>query len=126
MDIDQYQDEAQNTKSGLFIPPDGESEIDILHAVIGISTEAGELLDPFKKYMFYGKLIDFVNLDEEIGDVLWYIAIYAQARGITISDLCGKNSRKLKHRYPDKFKTKDALNRDLDGERQILEGNTTV
>ena len=42
---------------------------DILHGVIGIITEAGELAEN----LLYGKSID--NLKEELGDVMWYIAL---------------------------------------------------
>lgn len=132
MDMLQYQQEAQNTKSSSFDAPyrfigEGTEKMtveqlqDILHASIGIATEAGEFLDPFKKAMFYGKHIDLVNLDEEVGDLLWYIAIYAEARGKTIPELASMNNRKLKQRFPDKFTQEAALNRDLFAERQVLE-----
>ena len=38
----------------------------LLHAGIGLSTEAGEFLDALKKHIFYGKELDRVNLKEEI------------------------------------------------------------
>jgi len=133
MDIKTYQQEAEATKSNTFIQP-GASEhsvaakasipTDILHAIIGISTEGGELLDVVKKAMFYAKPVDYVNLDEEIGDVLWYIAIYCNARGTTIEDICKTNNEKLKARFPDKFTTYHANNRDLEKERKILENGS--
>jgi len=131
MDMLQYQKEAQNTKSEVFyekLLTTGQREsipttpaTDIFHAALGLATEAGELLDPFKKGLFYGKTLDLVNLDEEIGDHLWYIAIYAEARGKTIPELAAMNNRKLKQRYPEKFTQEAALNRDLFAERQVLE-----
>ncbi len=96
---------------------------DIIHAAIGISTEAGELLDPIKKLLFYGKPLDHVNLDEEVGDLLWYIVLYCNARGITIFDLMETNYAKLRTRYGEKFTQDKALNRDLDAERSVLEGD---
>jgi len=44
----------------------------LLHGAIGISGEAGELLDAVKKHVFYGKPLDVNNVKEEISDVLWY------------------------------------------------------
>ena len=49
--------------------------IRLLHAGIGLATESGEFLDALKKAIFYGKELDRVNLQEEIGDLLWYCAI---------------------------------------------------
>jgi NTP pyrophosphatase (non-canonical NTP hydrolase) len=135
MNMKQYQAEAAATKSNVFYYPHcGDTvavirkpdllPVDILHAVMGVSTEAGELLDVAKKAMFYGKDVDLINLDEEIGDVLWYIAIYCNARGTTIEELAHMNNQKLKVRFPDKFSTFHANNRDLEAERKSLETNT--
>ena len=141
MNIAQYQVEAENTKSEQFnVPGDptlaGMSTLnysvnhlaqhDVLHAIIGVATEGAELLDPVKKMMFYGKPLDMVNLDEEMGDLLWYIAIYANARKTTIEALATTNNLKLRARYPDKFSSEKALNRDLERERIILEGHEQV
>lgn len=130
MNINHYQKECQRTKSEHFhefsriLPAKNIQEAnDILHAIIGIATEAGELLDPVKKAMFYGKPLDRSNLDEEVGDLLWYIAVYAEARGTTIEKLAQKNYNKLRFRYPDKFDNVKALFRDLQGEREILESD---
>lgn len=125
----QFIDDAQRTKSdhitGLKCEPSAQGfnpkGVDMLHAVIGISTEGGELLDAFKKSIFYGKPLDVVNLDEEMGDVLWYIAIYAKARGTTFEALAERIVKKLQARYPEKFTSEHALNRNLEVERKILE-----
>lgn len=119
MQADQYQAEANATNSNKFHI---DIDQDIIHAAIGIATEAGEFLDPIKKSMFYGKPVDLVNMDEEVGDILWYIAIYLNARGLTFERIFAQNNAKLKKRYPDKFNEHQALNRDLLGERKVLEG----
>lgn len=95
---------------------------DVRHAVDGIASESGEIVDVLKKAFAYGKPIDFVNLDEEVGDLLWYIQLYANYRGKTIPDLVRQNRDKLVARYGDKFTQDKALNRDLDKERAVLEG----
>jgi len=84
----------------------------ILHGVIGISTEAGEMLSNLKKALFYGNEVDINNLKEEIGDVLWYIAILSNELDISIETLMEQNIRKLQARYPEKFSKDASDNRD--------------
>lgn len=96
--------------------------VNILHGALGISTEAGEILDAVKKSIFYGKPFDLVNLQEEIGDCFWYLAILAKEAGMSFEDIMAQNIAKLKARYPDKFTEHAALNRDLEKERNVLEG----
>ena len=93
----------------------------LLHAGMGLSTEAGEFLDALKKHIFYGKELDRVNLAEEMGDVFWYCAIVASELGINFEDVMDKNIEKLKARYGEKFTEEKADSRDLDKERDILE-----
>jgi NTP pyrophosphatase (non-canonical NTP hydrolase) len=93
------------------------------HAAQGMCTEAGEFLDVIKKHIYYGKPIDFVNLAEEIGDLLWYCGIACDALGVSLEDVMQKNIEKLAARYPDKFSEDKAINRNLSVERNILEGN---
>lgn len=136
MDIKQYQAETENTKSDKFYTPPNfiqllpenqfpvtgpEGLVDISHAIIGIASEAGELLGVIKAAMFYGRPMDMVNLDEEIGDIMWYIGIYCNARATTIEQICETNNKKLRARFPNKFTEEAANNRDLAKERTILE-----
>jgi len=93
----------------------------LLHGVSGCVTEAGELEDALKKCIFYGKELDLVNLTEEVGDVMWYLAILLDELGSSFEEVITINIRKLKSRYPNKFSSERALNRNLDKERDILE-----
>lgn len=93
----------------------------LLHAGMGLSTEAGEFLDALKKHIFYGKELDRVNLAEEMGDVFWYCAIVASELGINFEEVMDKNIEKLKARYGEKFSEEKAETRNLDKERDILE-----
>ncbi len=95
--------------------------INLLHASIGINTENGELQDQLKKAIFYGKPIDYINLIEELGDLLWYIQLMCNTIDITLEDVIETNMRKLKVRYPDKWTEARANNRDLNKERAELE-----
>ncbi len=96
---------------------------DELHMVIGISTEAGELLDAYKKHFAYGKELDTINVGEEIADIMWYISNLCRLLNIDLEEMQQRNIDKLKARFPEKFTKENALNRNLDVERQILEGD---
>lgn len=97
-------------------------DMNMLHGAIGIGTEAGELLDAFKRNIFYGKPLDRVNIKEELGDIMWYIAILCRELDLDMDDILQTNIDKLRARYPEKFSSEHALNRDLEKERKILEG----
>lgn len=93
----------------------------LLHAMIGLCTEGGEIQDQVKKHIFYGKPLDKVNLVEELGDLMWYIAIASDVLGVSLDEIMQRNNDKLEARYGKVFTESAALNRDLDKEREILE-----
>jgi len=95
--------------------------IRLLHAGMGLSTEAGEFLDSLKKHIFYGKPLDKINLAEELGDLFWYCAIVADELGVEFEQIMERNIEKLKARYGDRFNEERAEKRDLKLERDILE-----
>jgi NTP pyrophosphatase (non-canonical NTP hydrolase) len=117
MDIEQYKKESARTLI------DKGYDMNLLHAAMGIGTEAGELLDAFKRKIFYGKDLDVVNIKEEVGDIMWYVAILLRELDLDFHEILDLNIKKLRARFPDKFTEAHALNRDLDTERTILEGN---
>ena len=102
------------------IIPD-QQVLDLIHASMGLVTEAGEFQDMLKKHLYYGRELDTVNLREEIGDLLWYCAIALEALDTNFQSVMQTNIDKLKARYPEKFTEDSANNRDLKVERQILE-----
>lgn len=91
------------------------------HSIMGIVTEAGELQDAFKKYAYYGKELDTTNVIEELGDVLWYVALACNDLNIPMEDVMQINIDKLAARYPEKFTEHKAINRDLEVENKIME-----
>jgi NTP pyrophosphatase (non-canonical NTP hydrolase) len=76
---------------------------DTLHAVVGISGEAGEMLDCVKKTWVYGKELDVENLREEAGDCMFYIQMLCNQFGWTIENLMLVNMEKLTRRYPEGY-----------------------
>lgn len=95
----------------------------ILHGVIGIATEGGELLEALVDALGdkASSSIDEINIQEEVGDILWYVAILLDAIDSDFEECQKINILKLRKRYGDKFSSFDANNRDLAAERQILE-----
>lgn len=97
----------------------------LLHSALGMCTEAGEFTDVIKKHIYYGKGLDRVNLIEELGDLMWYIAVAADTLDITLEEVMLRNNKKLAARYKHGFSKNDAENRDLTKERSILSNQLT-
>jgi len=101
--------------------------IRLIHSILGLASEVGEIADQLKKSIFYGKDLDVVNLAEELGDVFWYEALMTNELATTHPEISFDsieeiNIAKLKKRYGDKFSEQRAVKRDLVVERRILEG----
>lgn len=82
----------------LFIKPD-DVQGRALHAAVGIAGESGEILDAMKKTWIYEKPLDLVNIIEECGDCLFYIAALLDQYGFTLG-YAAANYEKLARRYP--------------------------
>lgn len=102
-------------------PEEDQKARNIIHAIIGKATEAGELLELLHATAVIGKPFDLANAGEEIGDGFWYDALLARACGLTFESIQRTNIKKLRHRFPDRFTEYDANNRNLTAERRILE-----
>lgn len=120
MDLKDYTEGVMKTVAPLDNPLSNQ-----LHMVLGMVTESGELADVFKKNLAYGKDIDWVNVEEEIGDLLWYIFAFCSIANLDSEKILERNLAKLRIRYPDKFTKKRAIKRNLKKERETLE-NVTV
>ena len=84
----------------------------MLHMAVGISGEAGELLDAIKKHAIYQKELDFDNVKEEAGDILFYLTGLLNDVGITLNECIEANREKLSKRYPNKcYSNADAIKR---------------
>ena len=84
----------------------------LLHMAVGVSGEAGELLDAVKKATIYGKPIDRENVIEELGDLEFYMEGLRQGLGITREETLQANVAKLGARYAaGKYSDKAAIAR---------------
>lgn len=70
-----------------------------LHMAVGVSGEAGELLDAVKKYVIYDKPLDRDNVIEELGDLEFYMQGLRAELGITRDETIQANIAKLSKRY---------------------------
>lgn len=70
-----------------------------LHMIIGISGEAGELLDAFKKHIIYRAPLDLANVVEELGDIEFYLEGLRQTLNLTRQEVLSRNISKLSKRY---------------------------
>lgn len=121
MDSKTYIEKAMRTEARDYFFGSKEMPARIEHGVIGIVTEAGELMDAVKKTKIYRKELDKVNLIEELGDIFWYTALLCDELGVSFEDIMDKNIAKLEARYPEKYSHDNAINRNTDTERAILE-----
>lgn len=118
----EYIQKALRTEGTYRFEATGDITPRIEHGVIGAVTEVGELMDAVKKSKIYGRDFDRVNMVEEIGDVMWYLAILADDLGVSFEEIWEKNINKLRQRYPEKYTNEQSENRDIAAERKILEG----
>jgi len=100
----------------------GHFNADLVHGVVGVIGEASELVQALTKSVLAEEPIDRVNVIEEAGDLLWYIALILRSVDSTFDEAMDINIAKLRKRFPGQFTQEHALNRDLEGERKILEG----
>lgn len=102
-------------------PDNDAAAVNIIHAIIGKATEAGELLEALAAVV-EGQAFDETNALEEVGDGFWYDALLLRAIGSNFGEAQSVNIAKLRRRFPNAFTEFDANNRDLFAEREILEG----
>lgn len=111
--------------------PPVEINTRILHAIMGMIDEAGEMCSLAKGVIYYKKELDFTNLLEEMGDMLWYwflgVDEIAKLLETTPKEIFGAiydmNRAKLYHRYlkKEEYNKEGATKRDLVFERKVLE-----
>lgn len=87
------------------------AKLRVLHAAMGISGEAGELMDAIKKHILYDKPLDITNVKEEIGDLCWYMALMLDEVGSSFEEVMKMNHDKLEKRFPGGFTEKLAQQR---------------
>ncbi|NBH79040.1 nucleotide pyrophosphohydrolase [Clostridiaceae bacterium] len=106
MSPNEYQQLAMRTCS---IPNEQKRDM-LMHAVLGLASEAGEVAGIFQK-KYQGHPVDPEHLEKELGDCLWMIAEACTALDWNMEDVMRLNIEKLRARYPDGFDADHSLHR---------------
>ncbi|KKM18721.1 hypothetical protein LCGC14_1662820 [marine sediment metagenome] len=101
----------------------------MLHAIMGIADEAGELNEMMLRATFYNKRINITHYKEELGDLWWCLCLAVDDLAETedktpekiFQEILSINKAKLKIRYPEKYSNTQACVRDLDAEKHAIE-----
>jgi NTP pyrophosphatase (non-canonical NTP hydrolase) len=108
MNLDDYQREALRTTNPALSDRDR-----LLDASAGLAEEAAEVLGLVRKRVFQNRETDRAKLVEELGDVLWCLAVTADTLGISLDDVAVQNQAKLAKRHPDGFRDPAEWSRSL-------------
>ena len=76
MTIKEYQRKAMRTAT--------HKCYDAANAALGLTGEAGEVADEVKKCMYQGHPWQPSKIIEELGDVLWYVALMADLMNVSL------------------------------------------
>jgi NTP pyrophosphatase (non-canonical NTP hydrolase) len=75
----------------------------LINGALGLTGEAGEVADIIKKHAYPSKQGDGLDTEarllDELGDVLWYLAILAQGLGVNLETTAAHNIAKLVQRH---------------------------
>ncbi|HEY5668192.1 MAG TPA: nucleoside triphosphate pyrophosphohydrolase family protein [Candidatus Saccharimonadales bacterium] len=97
MTFEEYQKQAITT---LISHPDPLMDKTIM--VLGIAGESSEVAEKWKKLVAYRDGVitaeDKQELGKEIGDVLWYLTVFADMLGLSMDDIAKTNAAKLASR----------------------------
>ena len=86
----------------------------LLHALLGLASEVGEIADTIKKHVIYGQPLNIHGdggIKEESGDLLFYVKDLIQRCSLTTGEVEGFNIEKLQKRYPLGYSDKSAKER---------------
>ena len=94
MTLIDYQSEAYKA-----IQPHANDREEVLHWIIGLAEEVGEVASLVKHRYFHNEELPEEKFVEELGDVLWYLAAMCTALGISFEDVAVANIAKLGKRF---------------------------
>jgi hypothetical protein len=94
----------------------------LFHYYIGIATEANECVLALVKAA-KGDM-DIINMTEELAGIQWYLSRANDTLDFKLEDQMDRLIDQLKVRYPEKFTSENAINRNYDEERKALEGES--
>src|SRR6266481_4335499 len=100
MDFDYYQDAASGTDQ--FAGQNAKKDEGLMIPLLGIAGETGTLLAEFKKKIRDRESYEGFKerAEEELGDIMWYLANIASRLGLSLSEIASKNLHKVNERWP--------------------------
>lgn len=107
MNLYDYQQKAKRT-----YPKDRWLNTNLANFSMGLSGEVGEVVDELKKVLYHGHELNVESIEDEMGDVLWYLSSLATSMNIDLDKVAKKNIEKLEKRYPEGFNEEASRNRD--------------
>jgi NTP pyrophosphatase (non-canonical NTP hydrolase) len=97
MELNDYQKAAKTTAVYT------SSEQQLVCTVLGLNGEAGEVAEKIKKVIRDKNSVigdeDRKEIQKELGDVLWYLAVLADTLGLDLDSVATLNLEKLKSRH---------------------------
>lgn len=102
----EYQDKAARTQNGKL-----NRNQRLNHALFGMCSEVGEIHGLYQK-MFQGHPLNFSEVLDEVGDLMWFISELCDVLGVTMDDVAARNIEKLEERYPDGFDAEKSVHRE--------------
>ena len=97
-DLDDFQRAALRT-----LNPSLNDRDRLLDASAGLAEESAELLGLVRKKVFQNRDVGADRLREELGDVLWCLAVASHTLGFSLSEIAEANQQKLVKRHPGGF-----------------------
>lgn len=105
-----------------FVEKDYQVDPVTIHGIVGVCTEAAELASLLRSALDDSKSpVKREEIIDEAGDVLWYLALLFRRFDTSFEEVASMNIAKLKKRFPDKFSTDAALNRDMQNENTVFQ-----
>ncbi len=89
----------------------GDGKRRLIVSALGLAGEAGEFANLVKKMTAHGHQFDKKALEDELGDVLWYLAEAATSAGLNLDNIASQNVDKLIKRYPNGFNQENSIHR---------------
>lgn len=101
MDLNAFQQAALLTDNTAHHYEGEESRKDLVVALLGIAGELGTLATAYKKFLRDGPSYGLyqANVKEELGDLLWYVAVLAHKFGLDLSAIAEDNLAKTNGRW---------------------------
>lgn len=109
MKLNKYLSEAKRTASNP--PAITEQQANLVHAALGLQSESGEIADCLKKHIYYQQELNIGNLREEVGDLMFYVALMLNTLNLDLHEILKQNIEKLEKRYPKGFTPEAAKER---------------